>query len=94
MKAGTSQTVSWGGRDVMNRSRWWLWLALLVTCALADQSSESLLMGPKYAVKKDGRCWGISGTWWCLSWGTAKAPALEEVEQNILEPEPSCETIH
>ena len=49
---------------MLNRARWWFLLALLVTCAFADQSGESLLMGPKYVVKKDGRCWGISSAWW------------------------------
>ena len=58
-----------------------------------DQSGESLLKGPKYVVKKDGRCWGISGAWWCLSWGIAKGPAPEESEP-VLEPEPSCKTVH
>ena len=70
-------------------------VALLVICVLADQNSGSLLMGPKYAVDRDGRCWGILRRWLCLSWGTAKVPALKEVlEQETLEPELACETVH
>ena len=88
-----SQSVLGGGRDLLNRAWWWFWLALLVTCAFADQGGDSLLMGPKYAVKKDGRCWGLSSAWWCLSWGTAKVPAFEE-EELALELEPPCETVH
>ena len=95
VKTGKSQTVLGVSRDVLNRALWWFMVALLVTCMLADQNNESLLMGPEYAVNKDGRSWGISGKWLCLSWGTAKAPALEEVlEQGTLELEPACETVH
>ena len=50
-------------------------------------------MGPKYAVKKDGRCWGISGTWWILS-GVLQKHLRLEVEQDVLEPEPACDTVH
>ena len=61
MKTGKSQIVLGVSRDVLNRALWWFMVALLVTCALADQNSGSLLMGPKYAVARDGRCWGILG---------------------------------
>ena len=44
---------------MLNRALWWFMVALLVTCALADQNSESLLMGPKYAIDRDDRCWGF-----------------------------------
>ena len=95
VKTGNNQTVLGVSRDVLNRALWWFMVALLVTCALADQNSESLLVGPKYAVDKDGRCWGILGKWLCLSWGTAKVPVLEEVlEQETLEPELACDIVH
>ena len=93
VKKGKCQTIQGVSRDVLNRALWWFMVALLVTCALADQNSGSLLMGPKYAVDRDGHCWGILGRWLCLSWGTARVPALDEVlEQET--PEPACDTVH
>ena len=93
-KTGKGQIVSGGLLDVLKRALWWFTVAILAICALTDQSSESqLLMGPKYTIKKDGLCWGISGKWWCLSWGTAQAPVLE-VKEEVLEPEPACDTVH
>ena len=93
VKTGKCQTTLGVSRDVMNRALWWFMVALLVTCVLADQNSGSLLMGPKYAVDRDGHCWGILGRWLCLSWGTARVPALDEVlEQET--PEPACDTVH
>ena len=95
VKTEKIQTVLGMSRDVLNRALWWFMVTLLVTNAFASQNSESLLMGLKYAVDRDGRCWGILGKWFCLSWGTARAPALEEVlEQETLEGELACETIH
>ena len=79
VKTGKCQTVLGVSRDVLNRALWWFMVALLVTCALADQNSGSLLMGPQYAVDRDGHCWVILGRWLCLSWGTARVPALDEV---------------
>ena len=94
-KTGKCQTVLGVSRDVLNRALWWFMVTLLVTCALADQNNGSLLMGPKYAVDRDGHCWGILGRWLCLSWGTARVPALDEVlEQETLKPEPACDTVH
>ena len=93
-KTGKSQTVSGGLCDVLNRALWWFIVALLVTCALTGQNSASqLLMGQKYAFEKDGHCWGITGKSLCLSWGTTQAPVLE-VEEEVLEPEPVCDTTH
>ena len=95
VKTGKCQTVLGVSRGMLNRALWWFMVTLLVTCALANQNSESLLMGPKYAVDRDGRCWGIFGKWLCLSCGTARVPALDEVlEQETLEPEPTCDTVH
>ena len=56
VKTGKCQTIQGVSRDVLNRALWWFMVALLVTCALANQNSGSLLMGPKYAVDRDGHC--------------------------------------
>ena len=91
-RKGQSVTSCW--HNALNWPLWWFMVPLLVTCAFTNQTSESqLLMGPKYAVKKDRRYWGISRTWLYISWGTAKGPILQ-VEQDVLEPEPACDTIH
>ena len=56
MKTRKSQIVLGVSHDVLNKALWWYMVALLVTYALADQNSESMLMGPKYAVDRDSRC--------------------------------------
>ena len=54
-KGRKCQIDSGGLCDALNKALWWVTIMLLVTYALTDQNNESqLLMGPKYAIKKDG----------------------------------------
>lgn len=69
-----------GQRDMLKGVLWWFVMAFLVGVTLAAQVGETRrVTHPPSTLNKDVRCWKFSWAWWCLSWGTDRAPSFASI---------------
>ena len=90
------KSVGWklgGQRGTLKGVLWWLVMTLLVGGTLAAQVSETGgFTQPSSTVNKEGKCWKFSWAWWCLTWGTGRAPLAASVNE-VQSEAPSCSTV-